>query len=117
MHSRATNGRSESKCQGKWPDQTLDQAFGLPEVLVAVSSPHLSCKRAGKTLMPVWDSSGESRLNRQNVLQRLNQQTGIISDLLVLLNVEEQPRCTRGVHPTCLGRTVRETPLRVRGAA
>src|SRR4030095_4689420 len=31
MHSRATDGRSASKCQGKWPDQTLDQAFGLPE--------------------------------------------------------------------------------------
>jgi hypothetical protein len=30
-------------------DQTLDQAFGLPEVLVAVSTSHLSCKRAGKT--------------------------------------------------------------------
>jgi hypothetical protein len=42
----------------------LDQAFGLPEVLVAVSTSRLSCKRAGKTraLMPVWDSSGESRL-------------------------------------------------------
>src|SRR5262249_2239797 len=53
------------KCQGKWSDQTLDQAFGLPEVLVAVSTSRLSCKRAGKTrtLMPVWDSSGESRLN------------------------------------------------------
>jgi hypothetical protein len=50
--------------QGKWPDQTLDQAFGLPEVLVAVSTSRLSCKRAGetRTLMPVWDSSGESRL-------------------------------------------------------
>ena len=47
----------------KWPDQTLDQAFGLPEVLVAASTSRLSCKRAGKTrtLMPVWDSSGESR--------------------------------------------------------
>src|SRR5262249_36240735 len=64
MHSRATDRRSASKCQGKWPDQTLDQAFGLPEVLVAVSTSRLSCKRAGKTrtLMPVWDSSGESRL-------------------------------------------------------
>jgi len=29
--------------------QTLDQALGLPEVLVAVSSLRLSCKRAGKT--------------------------------------------------------------------
>jgi hypothetical protein len=48
---------------GKMADQTLDQAFGLPKVLVAVSTSRLSCKRAGKTrtLMPVWDSSGESR--------------------------------------------------------
>src|SRR5215468_7616320 len=63
MHSRATDRRSASKCQGKWPDQTLDQAFGLPEVLVAVSTSRLSCKRAGetRTLMPVWDSSEESR--------------------------------------------------------
>src|SRR5262249_58759020 len=64
MHSRATGRRSASRCQGKWPDQTLDQAFGLPEVLVAVSTSRLSCKRNGKTrtLMPVWDSSGESQL-------------------------------------------------------
>src|SRR4029453_17736783 len=64
MHSRATDRRSASKCQGKWPDQPLDQAFGLREVLVAVSTSRLSCKRAGKTrtLMPVWDSSGESRI-------------------------------------------------------
>jgi len=32
----------------KWPDQTLDQAFGLPEVLVAVSTSRLSCRRAGE---------------------------------------------------------------------
>src|SRR5215813_291206 len=70
MHSRATDRRSAPKCQGKWPDQTLDQAFGLPEVLVAVSTSRLSCKRAGKTrtLMSVWDSSGESRFNEQNDL-------------------------------------------------
>jgi hypothetical protein len=38
--------------------------IGLPEVLEAVSTSRLSCKRAGKTrtLMPVWDSSGESRV-------------------------------------------------------
>ena len=64
MHSKATDRRSVFKCQGKWPDQTRDQAFGLPEVLVAVSTSRLSCKKAGKTrtLMPVWDSSGESRI-------------------------------------------------------
>ena len=39
-------------------------SFGLPEVVVAVSTSRLSCKRAGetRTLMPVWDSSGESQL-------------------------------------------------------
>jgi hypothetical protein len=49
---------------GKMARSDLDQAFGLPEVLVAVSTSRLSCKRAGKTrtLMPVWDSSGESQL-------------------------------------------------------
>ena len=63
MRSRATDRRSASKWQGKWPDQTLGQALGLPEVLVAVGTSRLSCKRAGKTrtLMPLWDSSGESR--------------------------------------------------------
>src|SRR5262249_1181255 len=42
---------------------SMPAAFGLPEVLVAVSTLRLSCKRAGKprTLTPVWDSSGESR--------------------------------------------------------
>jgi hypothetical protein len=35
--------------RGKWPDQTLDQAFGLPVVLVTVSTSRLSCKSAGKT--------------------------------------------------------------------
>src|SRR5215471_17642366 len=49
MHSRATDRRSASKCQRKWPDQTLEQAFGLPEVLVAVSTSRLSCKRGGTT--------------------------------------------------------------------
>src|SRR6516162_6327805 len=66
VHSRTTDRRSTFKCQGKWPDQTLEQAFGLPEVLVAVSTSRLSCKRVGKTrtLMPVWDSSGESRIEK-----------------------------------------------------
>src|SRR5262245_31505123 len=72
MHSRATDRRSASKCQGKWPDQTLEQAFRLSEVLVAVSTSRLSCKRAGKTrtLMPVWDSSGESRFDAMFMKRR-----------------------------------------------
>jgi hypothetical protein len=51
MSSRATDGMSASECQGKWPDQTLDQAFRLPEVLVAVSTSRLSCKKT-RTLLP-----------------------------------------------------------------
>jgi hypothetical protein len=45
----------------------------LPEVLIAVSTSRLSCKRAGKTrtLMPVWDSSGESRLKGRDWLGSL----------------------------------------------
>src|SRR5262249_9726576 len=70
MHSRATDRSSAFRCQGKWPDQTLDLAFGLPEVLVAVSTSRLSCRRAGKTrtLMPVWDSSGESQFKEAKVV-------------------------------------------------
>ena len=38
-------------------EQCRSQAFGVPEVLVAVSTSRLSCERAGKTrtLMQVWD--------------------------------------------------------------
>ena len=63
-HGFKSNRQKECvQMRGNWPDQTLDQAFGL---LVAVSTSRLSCKRAGKTqtLMPVWDSSGESRFQR-----------------------------------------------------
>jgi hypothetical protein len=49
---------------GKMARSATRPPFGLPEVLVAVSTSRLSCKRAGKTrtLMPVWDSSGASQL-------------------------------------------------------
>jgi hypothetical protein len=51
---------------GKMARSDPDQALGLPEVLVAVSTSRLSCKRVWKTqtLMPVWDSSGESRFRQ-----------------------------------------------------
>jgi hypothetical protein len=54
MHSRATDRRSASKTSENGQIR-LDHAFGLPEVLIAVSTSRLSCKRAGKTrtLMPV----------------------------------------------------------------
>jgi hypothetical protein len=47
-----------------WVVGAMDRGDELPEVLVAVSTSRLSCKRAGKTrtLMSVWDSSGKSRL-------------------------------------------------------
>src|SRR5262249_42406363 len=72
MHSRATDRRSAFKCQGKWPDQTLDQAFGLPEVLVAVSTSRLSCKRAGENanidagLGFIWRISVQGGLDDRN---------------------------------------------------
>jgi len=70
MRSRVTDRRSASKCQGKWPDQTLDQAFGLPEVLVAVSTSHLSCKRLGKNIDAglgfIWRISVYSRQDETN---------------------------------------------------
>src|SRR6478672_6702428 len=71
--TRASVRRSVSKSNrqkecvqmpGKMASSDPRPAFGYPEVLVAVSTSRLSCKRAGKTrtLMPVGDSSGESRL-------------------------------------------------------
>jgi len=66
-HSGATRSRRSdvlwSRLRGP------DQAFRLPEALVAVRTSRLSCKRAGKTrtLMPVWDSSGESRFRREQL--------------------------------------------------
>ena len=56
--SYAFKSNRQKECvqmSGKMARSDLDQAFGLPEVLVAVSTSRLSCKRAGKTrtLMPV----------------------------------------------------------------
>jgi hypothetical protein len=38
MRSRATDRRRASKCEGKWPDQPLDQTVGLLKAPVAVST-------------------------------------------------------------------------------
>src|SRR5262249_19794368 len=62
MHS--SNRKKECvQVPAKWPDQTLAKRSGYPRCWLAVSTSRLSCKTAGKTrkLMPVWDSSGESR--------------------------------------------------------
>ena len=64
MHSRATDRRSASKCQGKWPDQTLDQAFGPPGVAAVVRAASLACQNAVKAqkFVRLLKSSEESRL-------------------------------------------------------
>ena len=53
----------------------------VTEVLVAVSTSRLPCKKAGKTrtLMPVWDSSGESRLNSAPALPSLSARASTLS--------------------------------------
>ena len=62
------------------------------EVLVAVSTSRLSCKRAGKTrtLMPIWDSSGESRVKQHWARRReLGARPGADFGELVLVKVAE----------------------------
>src|SRR5262249_27080084 len=85
----------------KMSDETLDQAFGLPEVLVAVRTSCLSCKTAGKprTLMPVWDSSGESRRNgsiqdglSKEVCDRARGEGSVVENRCVLHWQEREPR-------------------------
>src|SRR5664280_2666623 len=48
MRSRATDGRSASQCQGKWPDHSPRPPFGPPVVPVAVRTSRLSCSKAVK---------------------------------------------------------------------
>src|SRR5262249_28490490 len=70
MRSRATDRRSASKCQGDGQIRPSTKHSGCPRVPVGVRTSRLSCKRAGKTrsLLPVWDSSGESRLKGAEAL-------------------------------------------------
>src|SRR5215472_414471 len=95
MHSSATDRRGASKCQGKWPDQTLDQAFGLPEVLVALSTSRLSCKRAGKC--EHWCRFG---IHLENLgIDGIQHSSGRPLDDLVLKSCDRQ----RTLPPVCLG--------------
>src|SRR5437016_6476665 len=58
MHSRATDRRSASKCQGKWPDQTLDHRAAR----AAGSHPHLaSVLLQGRKSANIYASSGVIR--------------------------------------------------------
>ena len=88
MHSRATDRRSASKCQGKWPDQPLDQRSGCPRVPVAVRTSRLSSREEGKAIIftPVRESSGESQLRSlpQIPLGRLGEPEEI-ADLIIYL--------------------------------
>ena len=62
--SRATDGRSASKCQGKWPDQTLDHGPGCQWCWRQSSEPRtpLAKHRIFVKISAVWESSGESRI-------------------------------------------------------
>jgi hypothetical protein len=66
MHSRATDGRSASQCEEKWPDQPLRPPFALPEGLAVVHTSRQSCRKAGKARIftPVREPSRESQLIR-----------------------------------------------------
>jgi hypothetical protein len=55
VRSRATDERSASKCQGKWPDQALCDSFGLPALTVAVRATSQACQNAGKSQK--WNGS------------------------------------------------------------
>ena len=80
---------------GKMARSDPRPAFGLPEVLVAVSTSRLSCKRAGqtRTLMPVGDSSGESGLVAH-----------FFAITRIMIQYSTEPRSAEGVVPWALRR-------------
>jgi hypothetical protein len=72
MRSRATDGRSASKCQGKWPDQLLNQRFGLPALTAEVRATRLSFQNAGRAqkFALVRGSYGEFQFIREGKTQK-----------------------------------------------
>jgi hypothetical protein len=64
MRSRATDGRSASRCQQKWPDPAPRPPLGASTVTTAGRAASPSCQSAGKTqkFMAVGESSGEDRM-------------------------------------------------------
>ena len=48
MRSRATEGRSASKCQQKWPDQPPRSPCGVPRLRPVVRAAKRSCQNAAK---------------------------------------------------------------------
>ena len=64
MHSAATDRRSASKCQGKWPDQALNASWTAWSIGSWQDLQFCACPQSRKSLTftSVRDSSGESRL-------------------------------------------------------
>src|SRR5262245_7126905 len=64
-HSRATDRRSTSKCQGKWSDQAARLLSGRVNAGSSRDTARRSCGKPGKTQQstPTGDSSGESRIS------------------------------------------------------
>jgi hypothetical protein len=63
MRSRATEGRSASKCEGKWPDQLLTHRFRLSTLRQRfVPPPALPERRKPQNSHWFGGSYGESRL-------------------------------------------------------
>jgi hypothetical protein len=48
MRSQATDGRSASKCQGKWRDQLLTHRFGLSTLRQRSAPPACVARTSGK---------------------------------------------------------------------
>jgi hypothetical protein len=62
-----TNRREECvQMQVKWSDQPPLPPLGVPGVTAVIRAASLACQNAGKAqkFVPLWDSSGESRLRR-----------------------------------------------------
>ena len=70
MRSRATDGRSASKCRGKWPDQLLTHRFGLSTLRKRSAPPACLARTPEKRKNPHWfgGSYGESRLKTVRIL-------------------------------------------------
>src|SRR6201993_4327907 len=75
MHSAATDRRSASKCQGKWPDQALNASWTAWSIGSWQDLQFCACPQSRKSLTftSVRDSTGESRLNAipPGLLERL----------------------------------------------
>ena len=64
MRSQTTDGRSASKCQGKWPDQLLTHRFGLSTLRQRSAPPACLARTPEKRKNSHWfgGSYGESRV-------------------------------------------------------